>query len=106
MPEILTGLGIFGLVTVCALASLFCLFQPIWALVDCVDSDRDRETKVLVTVAILFTWGLGSLVYGIFFAKSFSSFALYLVSRAAWSCAATCAADPTRRPKISRVFIV
>ena len=70
MPEILTGLGIFGLVTVCALASLFCLFQPIWALVDCVDSDRDRETKVLVTVAILFTWGLGSLVYGIFFAKS------------------------------------
>jgi hypothetical protein len=70
MPEFLTGLSIFGLVTVLALASLFCLFQPIWSLVDCIDSDRDRETKVLVSVAILFTWGAGSFVYGLFFTKS------------------------------------
>lgn len=70
MPEVLAGLGIFGLVGVAAAASLFCLFQPVWALVDCIDSDRDRETKVLVSLAIVCTWGLGSLVYGLFFARS------------------------------------
>ncbi len=70
MPEIFAGLSLFGLVAVCALSSLFCLFQPIWSLVDCIDSDRERETKVLVSIAIVFTWGVGSFVYGIFFTAS------------------------------------
>jgi hypothetical protein len=70
LPAMLAGLGILGLLGVLALASLFCLVQPVWALVDCVDSDRDGETKVLLSIAIFFTWGLGSLVYGLFFARS------------------------------------
>lgn len=70
MPELFAGLGVFGLATALALASLLCLVQPIWALVDCVESDRERDAKVLVSVAILFTWGLGSFVYGLFFAQS------------------------------------
>jgi hypothetical protein len=70
MPEVFAGLSIFTLVAVTALSSLFCLFQPVWSLVDCIESDRERETKVLVSLAILFTWGLGSLVYGLFFTAS------------------------------------
>lgn len=70
MPEVLAGLGVFGLVAVVGLGCLFCLVQPIWSLVDCVDSDRERETKILVSLAIFFTWGLGSAVYGLFFANS------------------------------------
>ena len=70
MPEVLTGLGVLGLVAAVALASLFCLVQPVWALIDCVDSNRDRESKVLISIAIFFTWGVGSLVYGLFFARS------------------------------------
>lgn len=70
MPEVFAGLSIFSLVAAFALSSLFCLFQPIWSIVDCIDSDRERETKVLVSVAILLTWGVGSLVYGFFFTKS------------------------------------
>ena len=70
MPEFLTGMGVFGLVSVMALTSLFCLVQPIWALVDCIDSKRERDTKILVAVLIFFTWGLGSFIYGLFFADS------------------------------------
>lgn len=70
MPEIFAGLGVAGIVTGVVLSSVFCLVQPIWAIVDCVDSDRDRETKVLVSLAIFFTWSCGSLVYGLFFARS------------------------------------
>jgi len=70
MPEILAGLGVFGLVAVVGLGCLFWIVQPIWSLVDCVDSDRERETKILVSLAIFFTWGLGSAVYGLFFANS------------------------------------
>jgi hypothetical protein len=70
MPEVLTGLGLAGLVVVYGLATLFCLVQPIWSIVDCIDSDRDRESKVLLAVAIFFTWGIGSLIYGLFFARS------------------------------------
>lgn len=70
MPEILTGLGVAGTIAVVLIASFFCLVQPIWAIVDCVDSDRDRDTKVLLSIAIFFTWGVGSLVYGLFFAAS------------------------------------
>ncbi|MGH0034181.1 MAG: hypothetical protein ACQGVK_04050 [Myxococcota bacterium] len=70
MPEVFAGLSLFTLVAVTALSSLFCLLQPVWSLVDCIESDRERETKVLVSVAILLTWGLGSLVYGLFFTTS------------------------------------
>ncbi len=70
MPEIFAGLGFAGIVTLVVLSSLFWLVQPIWAIVDCIDSDRDRETKVLVSLAIFFTWCCGSLVYGLFFSRS------------------------------------
>jgi hypothetical protein len=70
VPEILTGLGVAGTVAIVLISAIFCLVQPIWALVDCIDSDREKETKVLLSIAIFFTWGLGSLVYGLFFAGS------------------------------------
>lgn len=70
MPEILTGLSLLGMLAVAALGSLFCLVQPIWSIVDCVDSDRERETKILVSIAIFLTWSVGSLIYGLFFARS------------------------------------
>jgi len=105
MPEIFAGLGIAGIVTVVVLSSLFCLIQPVWAIVDCVDSDRDRETKVLVSLAIFFTWCCGSVVYGLFFARSgtlrkftiFSTLILFLVGLAAFMSCVSAITTQSRR---------
>jgi len=70
ISQLLAATGIFGVVAALALASVFLLVQPVWAIIDCVDSDRQSETKVLVSVALLCTWGLGGLLYGAFFANS------------------------------------
>jgi hypothetical protein len=68
--QLLAATGIFGIVLALVLVSVFLLIQPVWAIIDCVDSERQSETKVLVSVALLCTWGLGGIFYGIFFADS------------------------------------
>jgi hypothetical protein len=70
MPEVLTGLSLLGWLLVIAVTTCFFFVQPVWSLIDCIESDRDRDTKILVGVLLFFTWGLGSVLYGVFFAGS------------------------------------
>lgn len=70
IDQILAATGILGLVFAVALATLFLLVQPVWAIIDCVDSQRQSDTKLLVSIALLCTWGLGGILYGVFFASS------------------------------------
>ncbi len=70
MEQLLAATGVFGVLAAIALGTLVRLVQPIWAIIDCVDSDRERDTKVLVSVLLFFTWAMGGLFYGLFFADS------------------------------------
>lgn len=70
LPGLLAASGIVGIAGALAVASLFLLVQPIWAIIDCVDSPRDKDAKLLVSLALFLTWGLGSTLYGLFFAAS------------------------------------
>jgi hypothetical protein len=70
LSEILSVTGIFGFGAALLLLSLLFLVQPVWALVDCIDSERERDAKILVSLALVCTWCVGGLIYGIFFAIS------------------------------------
>ncbi len=42
------------------------LIFPIWMIVDCAISERKSSSKVAWIIALLLTWTLGALVYGLF----------------------------------------
>jgi hypothetical protein len=66
----LGGLGLFGMAVAAFFGFVTLLFLPLWALLDCALSRRARGEKAGVILGLLFTWGLGSVVYGLFFAQS------------------------------------
>ncbi len=70
LPSFLAASGLAGVFAALVLGTLFCLVQPIWAIIDCIESDREKDAKVLVSVALLVTWGLGSTLYGLFLSVS------------------------------------
>lgn len=66
----LSGLGLIGIVVATLLGVMTLLFLPGWALLECAFSRRPRGEKVGIMLVLLFTWGLGSVVYGLFYARS------------------------------------
>jgi hypothetical protein len=44
----------------------FCIVFPIWAIIDCINSDeRQKSAKIWWVILIVFTWWLGALIYWI-----------------------------------------
>ena len=82
LAQILAGAGVLAGVMAFFAAGVFFFVQPLWAIIDCIDSDRESDAKVLVTIALVFTWGFGSLIYGVFFPKSLTlrSFTLWMLA--------------------------
>jgi len=66
----LTGFGILGILGVVLLGGIVFAIIPIWAIVDCSNSKREGNVKTMIIVALCLTWGLGSLIYGIFVTKT------------------------------------
>ncbi len=68
--ETVSALGGIGFALILTLSLLLLCVQPLWAIIDCLDSPRDRDAKILVSLAILLTWTLGGVLYGAFFPRS------------------------------------
>lgn len=66
----LGGLGLIGLLVAGLLALVALLVLPAWAMLDCVLSRREGGSKAGLLLVLLFTWGVGSLVYGLFATRS------------------------------------
>ena len=63
---LLGGLGILGIVGGVCLGFVTLLLLPWWAILDCAFSRRSAGLKVVGVVLLVITWGLGSLIYGLF----------------------------------------
>ena len=63
---VLAGLGMLGIVAGIVLGFLMLLILPWWAIFDCLFSRRSGGVKVAAVLLLVFTWGLGSLIYGLF----------------------------------------
>jgi DNA-binding beta-propeller fold protein YncE len=70
LSGLLGGLGVLGIVVSVVLAFVVLLFLPWWAIIDCVLSRRSGGAKAVVVVFLVLTWGLGSIVYGLFLPTS------------------------------------
>lgn len=70
LTAVFAGLGGLSFVLVLVASFFFFLVHPIWAFVDLAESRRERDAKILVGIALFFTWGLGSWIYGLFFGAS------------------------------------
>lgn len=66
--ELFAGLGLAGILCLILIGGTFFAILPIWAIIDCSNSDRDNKTIIIVFLCL--TWGLGSLVYSIFLTKT------------------------------------
>lgn len=66
----LGGLGGVGLVVAIVLGFVVLCFLPWWAIVDHLSANRSGLSKVLGLIALVITWGVGSVVYGLFLARS------------------------------------
>jgi hypothetical protein len=67
---LLGGLGVLGLVGAFILGLVTLLVLPWWAIFDCIFSRRSGGLKVVGVLLLLVTWGLGSLIYGLFVTTS------------------------------------
>ena len=67
---LLGGLGILGILAGVCLGFVTLLLLPWWAIFDCALSRRSGGLKVVGVILLLITWGLGSLVYGLFVTTS------------------------------------
>src|SRR5262245_23732644 len=63
---ILAGLGVLGIVGGVALGFVTLVVLPWWAIFDCLFSRRSGGLKAVGVLLLCFTWGLGSLIYGLF----------------------------------------
>lgn len=70
MSGLLGGLGLFGILVAAFFGFLVLLLLPWWAILDCAFSRRTRAEKVVAIALLVFTWGLGSVVYGAFVTRS------------------------------------
>jgi len=67
---LLGGLGLLGIVAAVLIAFVVLLVLPWWAILDCIRSERGSNAKAVGVIFLVFTWGLGSVVYGLFFSAS------------------------------------
>ncbi len=66
----LASLGLLGIIASVALAFVLLFFQPIWAFFDCIRSRRGGDANAVLLVVLFITWGVGTLIYGVFFTPS------------------------------------
>jgi hypothetical protein len=67
---LLGGLGLLGVVAAALIALVVLLILPWWAIIDCIVSARTNGAKAFGVIFLVLTWGLGSVVYGLFFSVS------------------------------------
>ena len=72
LSQVLGGLGMLDILTAVALGFLMLLVLPWLALSECARSCRRRDLKTLLIVGLVLTWGIGSLLYGLFFTRSWA----------------------------------
>jgi hypothetical protein len=63
---VLTGLGIVGVGLTLLFGALFFGVLPWWAIIDCASSERHKNSRGLLVALLVFTWGFGSMIYGLF----------------------------------------
>jgi hypothetical protein len=68
--QFLTGLGLLGAAAAIALGAALLFIVPIAAIVDCLASSRDGNTKGVLVVFLVLTWSLGGTIYGLFGAST------------------------------------
>lgn len=66
----LGSLGILGMIGSIIIGFLVLLILPIWSIFDCGYSKREGGIKTLIIILLFLSWGVGSLIYSIFFASS------------------------------------
>ena len=66
LAPLLGGLGLIGVIAALLLGGVVLLILPIWAMLHCLVSERPGSTKLLIIIALLCTWGLGAIFYGLF----------------------------------------
>jgi hypothetical protein len=67
---LLGGLGLAGVIAAALIALAVLLILPWWAIIDCIVSARSNGAKAFGVIFLVLTWGLGSIVYGLFFSAS------------------------------------
>src|SRR5262245_19918991 len=67
---LLGGLGVLGIDGAFILGVVTLLVLPWWAIFDCAFSRRSGGVKAIGILLLLFTWGFGSLIYGLFVTTS------------------------------------
>jgi hypothetical protein len=67
---LLGGLGLLGVVAAVLIGFVVLLILPWWAMIDCIRSERGSNVKVVGVIFLVLTWGLGSVLYGLFFSTS------------------------------------
>ncbi|HXH27789.1 MAG TPA: hypothetical protein VNL37_02020, partial [Candidatus Polarisedimenticolia bacterium] len=70
LGNVLGGLGVMGLLAALMAGFLLVLVLPWWAIFDCAQSRRSGGVKAAIVALLLFSWGLGSVVYGLFFSTT------------------------------------
>lgn len=70
ISQILGAFGFLGIAIAILLGFLMLLVLPWLALIECARSDRDSSSRAFLIVGIVLTWGLGSLIYGLFLTRS------------------------------------
>jgi hypothetical protein len=67
---VLGGLGFLGIVGGMLLGFVIVLVLPLCAIIECLQSNRDTGLKAFFVIAIVATFGLGSVIYGLFLTSS------------------------------------
>lgn len=67
---LLGGFGLLGIVAAGFAAFVTLLLLPFWAILECAFSKRTGGLKAFLLILLVVTWGLGSLVYGLFVTTS------------------------------------
>ncbi len=66
----LASLGLLGIVASVVLGFVLLFFQPFWAIFDCIRSRRGGDANAVLLVVLFISWGVGTLIYGLFFTPS------------------------------------
>src|SRR5262245_13027511 len=70
VSALLGGLGALGVIGGVLLGFVMLLILPWWAVFDCIFSRRSGGMKAAGVLLLFITWGLGSLIYGLFVTTS------------------------------------
>ena len=67
---LLGGLGLLGIVAAALIAFMVLLVLPWWAIIDCIRAPRSSNVRAFGVIFLVLTWGMGSVLYGLFFSAS------------------------------------